>query len=406
MSLSLPAAEPPHAARLLACPDYARYDFGPRHPLGPVRYEVALDLLRTAGLLGQDDILCPPPATTADLELIHSPQYVEALSRLSAWAPLSEAPLEAEARRFGLGPGDTPLFPAAHDAAALVAGGSVWAVHALMAPPDPSTDAPPVLHYFHPMGGLHHAMPERAAGFCLYNDPAVAIAAVLRERDARVLYVDLDVHHGDGVQRAFESESRVMTVSFHESGDHLYPGTGRVDELGHGAARGTSINVPLAPGTDDDSYILALDAILPPLADRFRPDLLVTQHGCDTHAADPLADLLLTTRALEHGSRLLHHLAHRHCSGRWLAHGGGGYVLYDVVPRHWALLWAEMTDRSVPDRTPDAWRRRWQPHSPRPLSETFQDPPPATLSAAAHRAAGQNHRTVDRVRTLALDLSS
>jgi len=255
------------------------------------------------------------------------------------------------------------------------------------------------------MGGLHHAMSSRASGFCLYNDPGVAIAAALRERNARVLYVDLDVHHGDGVQRAFESEPRVMTISFHESGDYLYPGTGHVDELGHGDARGTSINVPLEPGTADDSYIEALDALLPPLAERFRPDLLVTQQGCDTHAADPLADLLLTTRALEHGSHLLHRLAHAHCAGRWLAHGGGGYVLYDVVPRHWALLWAEMTSRPVPDRTPDAWRRRWQPRSPQSLSETFRDPPVAVLAPAAQRAAEQNRRTVVRVRTLALDLS-
>lgn len=383
-----------HAARLLACPDYARYDFGPRHPLDPRRYEVSLDLLREAALLSDEEMICPPAATDDELKLVHTEQYIEALSRLSVWAPLTDA----EARRYGLGHGDNPVFAGAHAAAALVVGGSVYAARALFTP----SDVRPVLHYFHPMGGLHHAMAARASGFCLYNDPAVAIAAVVQERQARVLYVDLDVHHGDGVQRAFEDDPRVMTVSFHESGEHLFPGTGDVLELGRGAGRGTAVNVPLAPGTADDSYVAALDAVLPPLAERFHPDLIVSQQGCDTHAWDPLANLQLTARALEHASRLLHRLAHRLCGGRWLAWGGGGYDLYRVVPRHWALLWAEMSGRSVPDRVPESWRSRWQAEARRSLPETFRDSSVEAAPVAAAQAAERNRRTVERVRRLLL----
>ncbi|HEU5317772.1 MAG TPA: acetoin utilization protein AcuC [Chloroflexota bacterium] len=394
-------APPEHAARLLACPDYARYDFGPRHPLNPRRYDASLDLLRRAGLLHDSDTVCPPPATVAELELVHTAQYVEALARLSDWAPLTEAPLEAEARRYGLGVGDNPVFPGAHEAAALVVGGSVHVARTLCTPGASGE----VRHFFHPMGGLHHGMPARASGFCLYNDPAVAIAAVVQERQARVLYIDLDVHHGDGVQQTFEDDPRVMTVSFHESGAHLFPGTGDVLELGRGAGRGTAVNVPLAPGTDDESYVAALEAVLPPLAEGFRPDVIMSQHGCDTHVWDPLADLQLTTRALEHAARLVHRLAHELCDGRWLAWGGGGYDLYRVVPRHWALLWAEMAGRAVPMRLPDDWRLRWEAEAGVSLPETFRDSADGVASVAAARAAEANRNTVQRVRRLLLPAS-
>jgi acetoin utilization deacetylase AcuC-like enzyme len=395
-------------ARLLVCPAYAGYDFGDAHPLTPRRLAVGLDLLRTGGLLGAGDEVCLPAASDAELRLVHTPAYVEALARLSLWAPLLEAPLEAEARRYGLGAGDNPVFPGAHAAAAAIAGGSLNAARALLGDAGPgwevgAGDAAPraVRHVFHPMGGLHHARPDRAAGFCLYNDAAVAIAAVQAEHEARVLYVDLDVHHGDGVQACFDDDPRVLTVSFHESGAHLYPGTGDVLDLGSGAGRGFAVNVPLAPGTDDASWIAALEALLPALAERFGPDLLVSQHGCDTHVQDPLADLRLTTAAFAHQARLLHALAHRHCGGRWLALGGGGYDAYGVVPRAWALLWAEMSGRAAPDDLPESWRRRWAAEAPAPLPARLRDAPPAPATAGT-TAAGANARTVERVRRLLL----
>jgi acetoin utilization protein AcuC len=420
-----------HAARLVHCPTYASYDFGSQHPLTPRRLEVALDLLRTAGLLNDADLICPPSATDKELALFHTAQYVEALHRLSAWAPLTEAPLEAEARRYGLGHGDNEVFPRAHSAAAAIAGGSLWAARALFDHRQATTEssesatqsvtvttgdhsqsptaatgpaAPPMLHAFHPMGGLHHARAARASGFCLVNDPAIAIAAVVREYGARVLYVDLDVHHGDGVEQAFESDRRVLTVSFHESGDHLFPGTGGVLDRGRGKGLTYAVNVPFAPGTDDDSWIAALDAVLPPLAARFRPDLIVSQHGCDTHVLDPLADLQLTLRSVEHAARLLHSLAHEWCAGRWLATGGGGYDVYRVVPRSWALIWAEMAHRPLPAKLPEQWRARWSPQAPHPFPTTFQDGPEiaaAVAPAAAAQAALRNRHTVDQVRRLA-----
>ena len=380
-----------HAVRLLAAGAYFGYDFGDDHPLSPRRLEVGLDLLRQTGLLRPEDEWAPPAATDAELCLAHDPSYVEALARLSLWAPLHDAPLEAEARRYGLGHGDTPIFPGAHAAAAAIAGGSLHAVRAML--------RGDLAHAFHPMGGLHHAQRARAAGFCLINDPAVAIAAAVEEHGARVLYLDFDVHHGDGVQARFEDDPRVMTVSFHESGRFLFPGTGDEDERGRGAGEGSVLNVPFAPGTEDGDWIAALDTLLPPVAAAFRPDLVVSQHGCDTHAYDPLADLRLSTASFQRQAQVAHRLAHRHAGGRWLATGGGGYDLYRVVPRSWAIVWSEMTGRPLPHEVPAAWHARWQPEAPSPLPHTMldgpEDVPPAPAGAAAHV---QNAATLERVR--------
>lgn len=454
-------------AALLAGDPYLGYDFGDEHPLTARRLTVGVDLLRTAGLLTDSDCFVPPAATPAELQLVHAAAYVEAVERLSQWAPLMEQPLETEARRYGLGQGDNPIFPGAHDAAALIAGGSLHAVRAIMAGVYwcltsntagsgasqssrgavdtqgqrvlPLPAHVPLVHVFHPMGGLHHALPGRASGFCIYNDPAVAIAAVVQEHEARVLYVDLDVHHGDGVQLAFEDDPRVLTVSFHESGQFLFPGTGDVLDLGTGAGRGYSVNLPVQPGTTDASWMACLEALLPALADRFHPDLIVSQHGCDTHAWDPLADIALTTATLEAQAQLLHRLAHEHCGGRWLALGGGGYDVYRVVPRAWALLWAVMAGRPVPLETPPAWRARWQPECRQPLPILMRDVSRGTIPEtgggaadptaastvgptaastigptsgpnrdtdgalpAAVRAAAANERTLQRVRRLVL----
>jgi GNAT superfamily N-acetyltransferase len=217
------------------------------------------------------------------------------------------------------------------------------------------------LHVFHPAGGLHHAWPERASGFCIYNDIAVAIAHVLRASEAKILYIDFDAHHGDGVQRAFYDDPRVMTVSFHETGRYLFPGTGDVLELGKGLGRGYSVNVPLEPFTEDDSYIEVMNALLPPLVVSFAPDVIVSVHGCDTHAWDPLTHLDLTMRGIQAQIKLAHGLAHKYCQGRWLALGGGGYDQYRVVPRAWSILWAEMSEQALPDHLPEEWVKRWRP---------------------------------------------
>jgi acetoin utilization protein AcuC len=246
------------------------------------------------------------------------------------------------------------------------------------------------LHAFHPGGGLHHAMPGRASGFCVYDDPALAIARARRD-GLRVLYVDLDVHHGDGVQAIHWSDPGVMTVSIHETGMALFPGTGFADELGGGAARGTKVNLALDPGAGERGWLPALELVLPKLAEVFRPEIVVSQHGADAHAFDPLAHLRVTTTAMGAAARLVDSIAHEWADGRWLATGGGGYDVYRVVPRAWAQVWLAANHAPVPEATPAAWRERWAEDAERfgqsPMPGTFDDPPDAGLPYRAAEAA-------------------
>jgi acetoin utilization deacetylase AcuC-like enzyme/GNAT superfamily N-acetyltransferase len=359
------------------------YDFGPGHPLQPTRLVALMDLLETSGLwqkAGEQDCLPLRPATMEELGLVHTPDYIAAVESLSSPDVGVPPGLQNEdeyslrtkqdarqaqlALKYGFADGDTPALPGMHEVSARIAGGTLVALSAVMGLPKggafSSEDERP-LHIFHPAGGLHHAWAERASGFCIYNDIAVAIAHVLRASEAKVLYIDFDAHHGDGVQRAFYDEPRVMTVSFHETGRYLFPGTGDVIELGNGTGRGYSVNIPLQPFTEDDSYIEAMDALLAPLVISFAPDVIVSQHGCDTHAWDPLTHLSLTMRGIQAQVKLAHELADRYCQGRWVAVGGGGYDLYRVVPRAWSIVWAEMSGQALPVSLPEDWVARWRP---------------------------------------------
>ena len=363
------------------------YDFGPAHPLTPRRFPPAMDLLRASGAVR---LLTPRPASDAELERLHTRRYIEAVRAFS-----DDTGRHPEA---GIGPGDCPPFRGMHEASARVAGGSLAAVDALL--------GGEVEHAFNPGGGLHHAMASRASGFCIYNDVALAVA---RARDAghRVLYVDLDVHHGDGTQALFWDDPAVLTVSVHETGLALFPGTGFPDETGGPSAPGSAVNVPLDPYSGDESWLYAVESIVPALADAWRPDVLVTQHGCDSHAYDPLAHLRVTTRGYARVTRLLDGIAHRWCHGRWLATGGGGYAVYRVVPRSWALVWLAQAHRDVPERLPDGWPERWADDADRygevPLPDAFLDP--ADLVGPDHPPLlERNRRTVDRVREQALAL--
>ncbi|HET7029653.1 MAG TPA: acetoin utilization protein AcuC [Candidatus Limnocylindrales bacterium] len=361
------------------------YDFGPSHPLTPRRFGPGIDLLRA---LGAEAGLAPEPASDDDLRLCHTPAYIDVVRRFSE---ADHGWMEPEA---GIGPfGDNPPFHGMHDAAAAVAGGSLRAIEAII--------EGRVEHAFHPGGGLHHAMPGRASGFCIYDDPALAVARA-RQRDLRVLYVDLDVHHGDGVEAIHAADPGVLTVSFHETGRSLFPGTGFTDEIGSGDAVGTVVNVPLPPGTGDRAWLGAVTSLLPDLAAAFRPAVVVSQHGADSHAWDPLAHLDNTVTAMGAAARLVHDLAHVHAGGRWLATGGGGYDAYRVVPRTWSLVWLAMAHRDVPAETPAAWRERWATEAARygqaPLPRTFEDAPTATDPAAVRAI----ERTVDAVRSAVL----
>jgi acetoin utilization protein AcuC len=266
-----------------------------------------------------------------------------------------------------------------HEASALVAGASVVAADLVR------TAA--VEHAFNPAGGLHHAMPDRASGFCIYDDPAIAIRALLDAGVGRIAYIDVDVHHGDGPQFIFYEEPRVLTISLHESGRYLFPGTGFHDELGRGEALGSKVNVPLPPYTHDEAYRAVFEHVVPTLVESFRPDVLVTQLGCDTHATDPLAHLALTTATYRFLARQFHELAHRVCGGRWLALGGGGYQIFTVVPRAWTIYLAEIAGAELAPSLPEEWREVARRHgAPGDPPRRLDDEPVALPASRAEEA--------------------
>ncbi len=325
-------------------PVFGSYDFGPDHPLRPLRLELTMALARQLGVLSRPGVEVRAPGAASDdtLQLVHDPMYVASVRR----AP--DDLLGRLSLRWGLGTGDTPVFPRMHEVSSLVTGASVDAARAVWE----GTHE----HAVNLSGGLHHAMRDRASGFCVYDDPAVAIAWLLSQGAQRIAYVDVDVHHGDGVQAAFYDDPRVLTVSLHESGRTLFPGSGWADETGSGDAVGTSVNVGLPPGTDDAHWLRAFHAVVPQVLRAFRPQLLVTQHGCDTHALDPLGHLMLSIDGQRATYAALHALAHELCGGKWVALGGGGYEPVQVVPRAWTHLLAEVTGAAVDGATPNDWR--------------------------------------------------
>jgi len=327
---------------LVYSPELVEYEHGPDHPLKPMRVKLTRELIAAYGLLDGDRVEERPARMASDRELmlVHTDRYLDAVRRAGDGEP-------GDWWRFGFGPGDNPIFPRMHEASARVAGASLVAAESVL-----EGDAE---HAFNPAGGLHHAMPERASGFCVYDDPAVAIAWMLGRGAERIAYVDLDVHHGDGPQAIFWEDPRVLTVSIHESGRYLFPGTGFTDERGGGRAEGTKVNLPLPPGTADDGWLHALSEVVPSLVRGWRPDVLVTQLGCDTHHTDPLAHLALSTRAYREAAAMLHELAHQAAGGRWVATGGGGYQWARVVPRAWTIYFARMAEREVGDDIPLDW---------------------------------------------------
>jgi len=330
------------------------YDFGPQHPLAPIRVKLTIELARAFGVLSQNEVsvIGATPATDAELQLVHDPGYITVVKAAGAMASDAGAPTvdAATLLRHGLGTDDDPVFSHMHEASALVAGATLAAARAAW--------SGAAEHAASIAGGLHHAMRGNASGFCIYNDPAIAIAWLLEQGAERVAYVDIDVHHGDGVQAAFWDDPRVLTISMHQHPATLFPGTGRPSETGGAAAGGSAVNIALPAGTRDAGWLRALHAVVPPLVRQFRPQVLVTQHGCDTHWSDPLANLEITIDAQRAAHAALHRLAHEAADGRWLLTGGGGYQLVQVVPRTWTHLLAEAGGNPVqPDSpTPAVWR--------------------------------------------------
>lgn len=321
------------------------YNFGQSHPMAPVRIELTMDLARELGILDGLDVVGAVAATDDELNLIHSASYIERVRRLSDHPTYSDPSV-------GLGTEDNPVFARMHEASALVAGASVEAARRVWT--GQSSRAVNI------GGGLHHAMPGNASGFCIYNDVALAIRWLLDNGAQRVAYVDVDAHHGDGVQTMFYDDPRVLTISIHEGPKTLFPGTGFSTETGAEGAEGSAVNVPLPPGTSDAGWLRAYHAVVPPLVREFRPDILVTQHGCDSHMNDPLTNLMLSVDGQRTSYLALRDLAAEVCEGKWVATGGGGYAVMDVVPRAWAHLIAIVAGSPLDPSTltPEKWRAR------------------------------------------------
>jgi acetoin utilization protein AcuC len=319
---------------------FLAYDFGGGHALREVRVQLARDLIRAYGLIDADEELRPDPAPDEAIARVHEPAYVDAVKRLSADP-------RGVSYEHGLGTADNPVFAGMYEASALQAGATLLACEEVASNRRARA--------FSVGGGFHHAMPDKASGFCILNDLAIGIRALLEDHGLeRVLYVDIDAHHGDGVQAIFYEDPRVMTISLHEDGHYLFPGSGFVDEIGKGPGEGYAVNVPLPPYTRDVSYLYAFQEIVPPLARAFRPEVIVSQLGADAHYLDPLTHLMLTSETYEAVGRILDEMSRDLCGGRWIASGGGGYDL-TAVPRVWTLLFSQMSGRRLDDALPVEW---------------------------------------------------
>ena len=341
------------------------YDMGD-HPLDPVRVELTMALARELAVLDRPGVrvVTPGPVDDALLTLVHHADYVDAVRA---------APQDPFFSGWGLNTTDNPVFDGMHEASARIVAATVRAAEAVWH--GETTRGVNIA------GGLHHAMAARASGFCVYNDPAVAIARLLTQGAQRIAYVDIDVHHGDGVQAAFYDDPRVLTVSLHESPLALFPGTGFADETGGPGAEGTAVNVALPPGTGDAGWLRAFQAVVPSVLRAFAPELLFTQCGADAHRLDPLADLRLSVDGQRAAYLELRTLADELCDGRWVATGGGGYALVEVVPRAWTHLLAVATGEPLDPQTltPPGWRdlaAQRRPGADVPLRMTDGDLPP------------------------------
>ncbi|AFR30344.1 MULTISPECIES: acetoin utilization protein AcuC [Micrococcaceae] len=326
-------------------PAMTAYNFGPGHPMAPQRLELTARLAESLGLFNHNHVAVEAPAVATDVELfsVHSRDYVEAVRRVSA------DPSAPEEER-GLGTEDDPAFAGMHEASARLAGGSLLAAETIL-----SGQSVRAVNF---SGGMHHAARERASGFCVYNDVALAIQKLLDGGVQRVVSIDVDAHHGDGTQSIFWNDPRVMTISLHETGLTLFPGTGFANETGGPDAPGTAVNVALPAFTGDAAWLRAFHAVVPQLVGAFQPEVIVSQHGCDSHRDDPLTHLNLSVDGQREAASAVAGLAARYCDNRWIATGGGGYDVTGVVPRAWSHLIGMVTQRPVPLKTPvpEAWR--------------------------------------------------
>jgi acetoin utilization protein AcuC len=315
---------------------YLDYDYGPTHPLRIIRLKLTYELIQAYGLLNMPSVqlISTVKADEENLTLFHSREYLNILKNAN------DGYLAGDAYSYGLGPGDNPIFPGLYD-------WSLWVTGATLQAVDFVANGEGELA-FNIAGGLHHAMGSRASGFCYVNDPVIGILKLLN-RGRRVAYIDIDAHHADGVQKAFYQTDQVLTISLHENGYTLFPGTGFEYEIGEGKGEGYSVNIPFLPNTDDETYLWAFEEIVPPLIQAFQPDVVVTQLGVDTFYNDPLTNLHLSIFGFEKVVRRIKDLA-----PRWVALGGGGYDVSNVA-RAWTLAWAVMNGIELSDKLPESY---------------------------------------------------
>lgn len=359
-------------------PSYDRYYFGPSHPFSPIRQHMVLDLLEALG--EAPTVVTPPIASSDEISSVHSRDYIRMVKRTRDST--------AVARDFGLGTPDVPVFSGMDESARILAGGTLHAAR-MMA----DGTAPIVLQLG---GGLHHAHHALASGFCVYNDLSCAIR-YLRDRGLRVAYLDIDVHHGDGVQEIHADEREVLTISLHESGHYLYPGSGGIHEIGRNDGRGFALNVPFEPGTSDESYLEVFERVVPHTLAWFQPDAMIIQCGVDAHFSDPLADLLLTSRAYERLFRRILDLVNEYSNGRAVFTLGGGYDM-DSTSRLWTMLYLILNGKPLPERLPEAYLKTWRPRLVgAELTPTLHDPPVSFAQMDAATTEEQNRLVSRRV---------
>ncbi len=345
-------------------PRYEDYYFHDEHPFNQIRPTVTLDLLKKINAVCDEDIVAPRMATDEELALVHDRDYIQAITRAGHGQLSNE-----QGQSYGVGTEDTPIFKNMHEACALLVGGTLTAVDLVM-----SGEAEHAVNFG---GGLHHGFRGKASGFCIYNDCSVALKYINQKYGLRALYIDTDAHHGDGIQWSFYDDPSICTLSIHETGRYLFPGTGNVTERGQGDGYGYSFNVPLDAFTEDDSFLYAYRESMNAVMEFFRPDIILTQNGADAHYYDPLTHLSSTMKTYYEIPKLAHELAHKYCNGRWVAVGGGGYDIWRVVPRAWALVWLEMSEQMhlANKPIPTSWLEEWQEKSAHPLPLSFNDGP-------------------------------
>jgi acetoin utilization protein AcuC len=341
-------------------PQFQQYKFNNDHPFNQLRVELTYDLLKEMKAINDLDLVAPRVASEDELALVHDRKYINAV-KLAGYGQLELH----EGLNYGIGTEDTPIFPLMHEASSLLVGGTLTAVDYVM--------EGKANHAANFGGGLHHGFRGKASGFCIYNDSSVAIKYIQEKYGAKVLYIDTDAHHGDGVQWTFYDEPNVCTLSIHETGRYLFPGTGNITERGSGIGYGYTFNIPLDAFTEDESWLHAYRTSLKEVAAFFKPDVILTQNGADAHYYDPLTHLSASMSIYHEIPKLAHEIAHTYCNGRWIAVGGGGYDIWRVVPRAWSLIWLEMNNLKTPNELPKSWIDKWQKQAPVMLPKHWYD---------------------------------